>query len=48
MIDLVTCNFPSINPKLGVTLPNLIESDKATQEQEIEGFHVAGSAQTLN
>jgi hypothetical protein len=30
MIDLVACNFPSIDPKLGVTLPNLTESDKVT------------------
>ena len=48
MIDLVAYSFPIIDPKLGVTLSNLIESSKAVLELEIEGFHVASGVKTLN
>jgi hypothetical protein len=34
-------SFPTIDPKLGVELPNFIESNKSTLEQEVEGFHMA-------
>jgi hypothetical protein len=48
MIDLVACSFPTIDPKLGVTLLNFIEPDKATLEQEVESFYMACGAQTFN
>jgi hypothetical protein len=48
MIDLVACSFPIIDPKLGVTLSNLIESSKVVLGLEVEGFHVASAVKTLN
>lgn len=48
MIDLVAYSFPIIDPKLGVTLSNLIESSKAVLGLEIEGFHLASGVKTLN
>jgi hypothetical protein len=48
MIDLVACSFPSIDPKLGVTLLNLTESNKTVLRKEVEGFHMASGVQTLN
>jgi len=44
-------SFPTIDPKLGVELPNFIESNKSTSEQEVEGFHMAcggGGVETPN
>jgi hypothetical protein len=38
---VASCSFPTIDPKLGVELPNFIESNKSTLEQEVEGFHMA-------
>jgi hypothetical protein len=48
MIDLVACSFPIIDPKLGVTLSNLIESSKTIFGLEVEGFHMASGVKTLN
>jgi len=46
---VASCSFPTIDPKLGVELPNFIESNKSTLEQEVEGFHMAcGGVQTPN
>jgi bifunctional N-acetylglucosamine-1-phosphate-uridyltransferase/glucosamine-1-phosphate-acetyltransferase GlmU-like protein len=44
MIDLVACSFPTINIKSNVTLPNFVESKKATLEKKIEDFHTLGGA----
>jgi len=41
MLGLMACSFPTIDSKLGVTLSNLIEPDKAALGQEVEDFHVA-------
>lgn len=48
MIDLVVCRFPTIDPKLAVTLSNLIESNKVVLGHEVEGFHMASRVKTLN
>jgi hypothetical protein len=47
MLDLVACSFSTIDQKLGVTLSNFTELNKAFLGQEVEGFHVAGGAQAL-
>jgi len=36
MINLVACRFPTIDPKLGVTLSNFVVSNKATLGQKVE------------
>jgi hypothetical protein len=41
MLDLIAYSFLTIDPKLGVTLPNFTESDKVVLEQVVEDFHVA-------
>jgi hypothetical protein len=47
MLDLVVCSLPTVDSKLGVTLSNFTEPDKAVLGQDVEGFHVAGEVQTL-
>jgi hypothetical protein len=47
MLDLVACNLPIIDSKLDVTLSNFTEPVKTAFSQDVEGFHMAGEAQTL-
>jgi hypothetical protein len=47
MLDLVACNLLIIDSKLGVTLSNFTEPVKTAFRQDVEGFHMAGEAQTL-
>jgi hypothetical protein len=47
MLDLVAYSLLTIHPKLGVTLSNFTELDKAIMGQDVEDFHVARGAQTL-
>jgi len=40
----VACNFGTIDPELGVTLPNFTKPDKAVLGQKVEGFYMASGA----
>ena len=46
MLDLLAYSFPTIDPKLGVTLSNFTKPVKTAIGQKVEGFHMAGGAQT--
>jgi len=47
MLDLAACSLSIIDSKLGVTFSNFTEPVKTAFRQDVEGFQIAGEAQTL-